>query len=308
MQSGGNYTTNEILEFLNETEVDISLRTIQRDLKILDKLNIIYIYETQGKEQVWRIQKEVINTRKTRKLKAEELLSFYILKSYLKSFKSTMIEDEIEALTRTIEEIAPEEVFKNIFWDQTFGAFDYKQYDAMIRRSIHFISKEKWVDLTYDTAGEGKIKKIVAFPCSLFNYNGSLYLVAYEYKHKSYIALAIQYIDTMEEKTDFYVNKPKFDYKEFAKSRFAVYSGLAYDVKIKINKDMAKFFINRTWHQTQTLKKQSNGDYILTMKVPLGEDLVAWILSWSPSIEVLEPQLLIDKLSSRIRESMKLYS
>jgi predicted DNA-binding transcriptional regulator YafY len=307
MQSGGKFTTNEILEFLSHDDIEVNLRTIQRDLKTLEDLNVIENENPNSNELIWKIIKENIVTKKSRKLKSSELISFYILKSQLKSFKSTIIEDEIEVLTRIIEEIAPDDVFKNIYWDQSLGAFDYKQYDAIVRRCITYISTEKWVDLQYDTGGNGKIKNIVAFPCSLFNYNGNLYLAIYEFKHKSYIALAIQNIESMIEKEDFYTKKPVFDYHEFAKSRFAVYNGEIHNVKLKISSDVAKYFVNRTWHITQVLRKQTDGSYLLTMDVPIGEDLVAWIMSWSPSIEVLAPQKLIDKLKDKISKSLILY-
>lgn len=308
MQNGGRYTSNELLDYLLSEGFDTTLRTVQRDLKNLFELNVIFCEDSKAKEQIWKIEKAEINSVKKRKLSTNELMSFYILKSHLKSFKSTMIEEEINTLTRKIEDVAPDEIIMSdtVFWDQVVGSFNYMQYDNIIRRIVHFILNGKWVEIEYNTSGKGKVRKLIVFIYSMFNYNGALYLAAYENKHKSYITLAIQNIDSIEE-TNSHNKAPNFNYEDFNKSRFAVFVGEIKTVKIKINNDMVRYFENRTWHQSQSFKKDKNGNFILKMEVPIKEDLISWILSWSPNIEVIEPQELIDKIKQRISDSLNIY-
>jgi hypothetical protein len=74
-----------------------------------------------------------------------------------------------------------------------------------------------------------------------------------------------------------------------------------------IKKEFKHFFLNRRWHVSQVEKFDKDGNLILEMKVPVGVDLINWILSWSDAIIVLEPPELIKKVVNRLAQALNNY-
>jgi Fe2+ or Zn2+ uptake regulation protein len=103
-------TTNEVIVELLENFPGISKRSIQRDLKILADEGYI-VSERKGSQSCWKIQNDKQAFRTPVIIRESELLSFHILKTYLKTFKGTTIEEDINKLSAKLETMAPGDVF-----------------------------------------------------------------------------------------------------------------------------------------------------------------------------------------------------
>jgi len=63
----------------------------------------------------------------------------------------------------------------------------------------------------------------------------------------------------------------------------------------------------RHWHPSQVFSEGKKGSLILEMDVGLSPELTSWIFSWNEYAKVLEPPLLIEKISKKIDKLRKLY-
>ena len=296
-------------------EYEISLRTIQRDLQDLEKLyKIEKLDKKDNRETVWI---RVEDFQKKKHFRENELLSFHILKAYLKNFENTVIDEGIRELFNQLEEIVPGEVFDtdSIFWDKNFGKFDYFNYDTIIRRLIKFITGKKWVKIQYYSEIKRKANEFTCLPRSFFEFKGSLYVVVYLSGENAYhIVLLIQNIEEIEELTGQELieirrqtNVPEFKFSEWAKGRFGVFWDEPYHVKLLIDKGTKRYFENRFWHDTQKFSNTDTGDLILEMDVPIVPDLTGWILSWGTAITVLAPQQLIEIVKAYHQAAADMY-
>lgn len=308
---GEEIISTQLQDIISEEIEIVSIRTIQRDLRLLQTIDPSIVCRSNGKELIWYIPKEFRIPKQIFRFTSNEVLAFYFLKAYLKTFKGTIIEEEVKRLLKKIEELAPKEavIDETIYWDQNVGYYDYSKTNEILEQVIQTTAKKSWVKLTYSTPknNQQQNKDIIARFETIFPYLGLLYVVAYIPKHKVHVSLAIHNITSIEELTNYLDVAPTFSFREWSKYRFGVFSGEVQDVRLLIKSEFKHFFLNRKWHLTQIEKIDKEGNIILEMKVPVGVDLINWILSWGDAIIVLQPQELINKVSSRLQQALNNY-
>ncbi len=305
---GNEFTTRELQQLILEKLEPVSLRTVQRDVNLVKEcLPIVEVIYRNG-QKIWRIPPKQNLFRNITYIQSCELLSFHILKAHLKTFTGTVIEDDIKRLKTKLEELAPGDVYSQdiIYWDQNNGQFDYTYYDYQLRRAINYITEKKWATVSYRNLRYNTQKTYDAFFHKIFAYGGYLYIATYIPKYDNNVALALHGIENIEECTKHY-KLPEFNFKDYIKQRFGVYSGLPKDVVLKIHKDYKKYFVNRKWHPTQKESIDEQNNLILKMKVPIVPDFIAWILSWNGVIEIIEPVELIIRIKRKLEETLEKY-
>ena len=293
---------------------EVSLRTIQRDILAIEQAGIPLEQDKDfDGSYLWSFTRDyrrmILPT-----IQYNELMAAYILKSYLNTFKGTKIEDSVNSLLDKIELIAPGEVYfdlniddnETIIWDQNFGDFDYQNFDWILQKVISFIVKMEWVSVTYQKP-PGDEKTYDIFIHKLFVYTGVIYLAASTDKYDDYIVLALQRIKRIEKSENQNRKTIQFNIDEFRKNRFAVFSGKVEHIKLNIANEVAFYFTNRKWHPSQKISVIKNGSLLLEMDVPITYELVGWILGWHNYVKVLEPQLLIETIKKRLKETFELY-
>mgnify|MGYP006293133197 FL=1 len=301
-------TTKDIFKKIREYYEDVSYRTIQRDLKILRDEDFI-ILDGKGKYSSWKINQ--INTHRTESfnIRENELLSFYILKSYLNTFKGTKIEENITELSDKLETLVPGEVImeEQFYGDQNIGYYNYSGKHQILSKCIQHITEKNWIKIVYEKQTKDETKEYDIFPQFLYTYSGTIYLLEKKKKRKRNTTFIVQNIRSIEKIWDETRTEPGFDYNDFRNQRFAVFDGRVRKVKLKINKDFRKYFENRSWHPTQKTSSDNQGNMILEMKVPLTPDLTSWICRWAEIIIVLHPRELKDIVRSKHEKALENY-
>lgn len=169
--------------------------------------------------------------------------------------------------------------------------------------------KKNWIRINYEKLSDGSINDYIIFPQFLYTYSGTLYLIAYNPKRKLSTNFAIQNINSIEEHYDSNLSLPDFDYEAFRKTRFAVNDGTIHDIKLIIKPEFVKYFENRTWHVTQKTRFNSDGSYMINMKVPISNELVSWITRWCQAFIDIEPTslkrrvlIVLDECSTNLKK------
>lgn len=304
-QAGYRYTAKEMqYEILKMNYGSYSLRTIQRDLQLLESIETSLDKKRESKEYLWYIPKDRI--RSNLFLLNNELISLYLLKAHIKTFNGTFVDNELERILTSLENRIPGDIFtgKNLFWDKNIGNYDYSEHDESIKSIINFIVKDKWVTIKYDTSENGIIKDYTGKIAKIFSYSGYLYIAPYIPMYSCFIALAIHRIRGLREAIHEDIETPDFDYEEFSNIRFGVFWGEPERVEITIDKDYKKYFINRFWHSTQEFIEETNGDLKLIMVVPTTPELLSMIMSWGEGIKFIKPERLKNMLIEKHRLSL----
>ncbi len=312
LSSGRKVTTKELL---HRFDGDVSLRTLQRDLLALSEAGIPLISEkTMANENAWSLMSH-FRSFIPMPLETNEYLAAHILKANLKVFQKTPFGGEIKSLIKKIDQIVPEEVFletdnskaDKLFENYTAGTFDYAPYGDTINHLISAILKQYICEVTYHNPSKGTEKKYPIEPEKLVYYSGALYVIAYLRKYGKFRLLAIQRIKKLDIKKETFPKDHIFDQELFWKNKFGLFSADQVDVKLKFSKEISHHIEGRTWHHSQEVKRKKNGDLILSMKVGVSPELIAWILGWNKQVMVLSPDKLIEEIKQNVKDIQKLY-
>jgi proteasome accessory factor B len=306
---GRKITINYLIDAFND---EVSKRTLQRDMQTIEEAGIPLEYELmENGAYSWYFSRDYKNLLPP-VVQTNELMAAYMLKSYLKTFKGTRIEKDLNSVIDKLENIAPGDVYDlltengEVMWNQDFGDFDYTKFNEILDLSVKAAIDKKWYEVFYLSAN-GKENRHMVFVHKLFTYNGVIYLAVNEYGKEDYITLTLQHIVKIEKAAQQEAPPAAFDMKKFRRSRFAVFKGTPQEIKLHISKEAVKYFTNRRWHPTQKMSEQKDGSILIEMNVPLSWELVGLILNWHTHIRVIEPQELIEKVKERLRETLKMY-
>ncbi len=293
-------TSTEIFDKLIENDFKLAKRTLQRDLEWLRDNEYIKQSKVSSK-QVWEIIHKNSELDVPVKISGSEFLSFCILKNYLKSFKGTEIEADINTLQLVIEKFVAEYQIEDevIFWDQNFGNYDYSGKSSIITEIIRHIVKKNHISFSYHSQEYGVFKDYNVVPVAFYYYNGSMYLIAYNLKHGNFLNFTLQFITDVKLISEDNINIPKFDMQEFKEKRFGVFDGEMKEIRLRVDKTFRRYFENRTWHPSQKTHISPNtGDLIIEMKVPISPELLSWLLGWGDTMYIESPISLRDKVKA----------
>ena len=309
--NGHKLSASEMHNLIERQFGEISLRSVQRDLRVLLESEETIETYNEGKTIIYQIP------RMTRpgapvNIGGTDLLSFHILKAHLKSFKGTIIEENAKDLETKLEELAPSNAYASdsLYWNKNIGQYDYSAYDKILRQIMYYIAENRWVKIAYKHLSnlEDSEEHICMFK-SIFTYFGYLYVAAFDTKYNKYIVFAIHRIEQIEQYDEVPRSRvPKFNYEKFIQHRFGVYSGKPKRVELKISAEYAHYFKGRFWHDSQVLKDNPDGSLTIIFKVPLVPDFISWIFSWGDIIEIVSPKNLQKEIINKAHDVLKIYN
>jgi predicted DNA-binding transcriptional regulator YafY len=291
----------------------VSDRTLQRDIQEIAAILPLEYQHINGREMEWFLPQHYRGMILP-VVQQNELLAFHFLKSFIKNLRTGRIAEDIQALEKKLESLAPGDVLlpmesldEPLIFNQNPGIYDYSDFDAVLERIIEAIGKKLWLELSYFPVEAEQSKVYQVFPHRLYTYGGSLYLLATFRHHSEPASLLLHFMQKAEISPEQPAEKPIFSKKQFTLTRFGVFSGEPVDVTLRIHPEIKRYFVGRIWHESQQITKNEDDSLTMTMQVPLAPDFISWILSWGRHIQVLSPPELIEKIKTEAQAMAEMY-
>lgn len=106
------------------------------------------------------------------------------------------------------------------------------------------------------------------------------------------------------------LNEPRqkrdaFDLQGYAAQSFGVFQQNIFDIELRFSKAVAFDVKNYTFHPSQELIPQKNGDIIVTMKTGGLRELAWHLFTWGQDIKILAPEELKVEMQERIALALK---
>lgn len=277
-------TFDQILERLEEKEMTISQRTLERDFAYLrSKLEVVVAYDSQ--QRGYYIDKE-------QSLDLDAFFRFLKLANKA-NFLAESVADAKQLMT-LIDFDNQGEVQGVEFLSQILTAIKEQ-------RKLFFHYKAFYAD---------EEKPHNYHPYLLKEYMGRWYMVGFETYWKEMRTYAVDRITQLELTGE----KFKTSGREAVQKQLRTIIGVNYSeteiqtVKIRFAADQKKYELTRPWHESQTLHKElENGDAIVLYHVRPNFEFKQRILMLGENAEVMEPLWLRDEMALRVGNMMKLY-
>ncbi|MCG3705309.1 WYL domain-containing protein [Aliarcobacter butzleri] len=285
------FSSNEVVNPKDlAQEFNVSVRTIQKDLK--DKLmpNFpIYMY----KKGEYRLTEGASITKSY--LTNDEMI---ILSLALSKFK------DVSDFDKTTDKLLKKLLRPNLSNPYFIKYEDVEDLDIdshLIETIENAIEYSNIIEITTTI----KTKIVEAY--KMTNYGGIWYLFARDIqdkKIKTFMISKIKSVNITQQKHNF----SKSSIEQILQKTHSPYyqDGNSYDVKVKVYKEIAHFFKQKDFLQSQEIEEElHDGSLIINFEISHDEDIDNIIKSWIPHIEILEPLRFKEKLKNELKEYLE---
>lgn len=243
-----------------------------------------------------------------------ELVFFYFALSVFQFLDGTVIKDGVDALWERLWNVLPRAQqerlgdFSRKFYAVPYAVKDYHDCDEILDTCIQSLVYQHRMRIDYrGLLGEGKVHDFD--PYTLTTYRGGLYLIGYSHGFKKIIWLAIERIGSAEKLPTTFEYPKTYSPQKHTAGIFGIIDGPETRVELLLrNADTAAYLSSRWLHPTQHFTPGKDGTTLLTMTVRGTTELLPWILSLGPYVEVLKPRALREEVHESLAEALRIYA
>ena len=303
------FTVADIIDYLGQTD-SVSLRNVQRDLKALAEVRgTSVICETIDGRKVYSIETDM-RGKLSLPIQRNGLLAFFLLKRLQPFFasKAKTLEELSEAVIDHVSE-SDYDLFDDLDekLEESSYLFDGQSplaVDGSIwNDTLTSLVKRRKLKILYQAADKDKPSEKIICPAKLILFKGELYFICMSQHMEDWdFYLKLCRIEKAELLKETFIPDPK-RIKRIEKrltESFGIMDKNAPSTKKVVVRFPAgpyypRIFAEKKFHNSQKVSADKKGNTLVTMHVPIGLDLINWVLEWPDSV-VLEPRELKDEM------------
>lgn len=296
LQSGRTFTADQLAEELN-----VSRRTLFRDLNMLDLAGVPYHYD--AKLRTYRIDQSFFLP--SLNLTLEEALAILLVTRRFISRQSLPTYDPATRAAVKIESGLPSAVqeYCGRMLDgvkvQMPPLVDASRVEQVFGQIHAALGEQRKLDIEYESYFEHDVVKSTVHPYRLLFVSRAWYLVAYSEVHKEVRTFKLDRIIKVNPRQQLFEPDPEFDLdKYFGLAWSIIPEGQVYHVKLRFLPKVAGNVEEISWHKTQQFTAQPDGSCLFEADVDGLGEITWWILGYGDQVIVEEPP----ELRERVRQ------
>ena len=290
------------------TELEVSERTIFRDLNVLELAGVPWFYDEE--DQRYRVRPgynfPALN------LSDDELIG-QATAAVITSAPGLNVTSGAAPATRKLRANSRQQASKLLEdVEKITAVLDLKLADHSrnheTNRTIQWaLTQGRKLTGTYLSPYEEKPKRLELHPYRLCLVGQAWYLVArpeHSDQPRTYRVTRFQTLRPLDTPAK---TPADFDVKAYFGNAWGVYRGAqAYEVVVHFNREAADLVTETTWHSTQTIERHKDGSVTLSFLVDGLNEVVHWILGWSGRVTVVKPPELREMVLEHLRKAAEL--
>jgi len=291
-------------DFMNEFEV--SRRTVARDLDYLrDEENAPLAYDEARHGYVLTDETYALPPVN---ISRKEAFSFGLARKLLSHYEGTPLHLDMKAVLDKIAESLEGEVTLEPEWLSEHVDVlpeDWVRINPDLwGRMAGFIERREVVQARYQTFA-GRESDYRLRPYHLLAYHGNWYLLAHNEDKDRMATFALSRFRDITGTGQVFRRAPDFDVKAYAREAFGITRGeQTLRVRLLFEPKLAVYIMERDWHPTQTFTQRPDGRVEMRLVTSGRKELIRWVLSWMPDVQVLAPKSLKDRIEQKLRDGL----
>ncbi|NLM46108.1 MAG: WYL domain-containing transcriptional regulator [Firmicutes bacterium] len=303
------YTADEIKENLGKIGINVSRKTVERDIDSITSNFYVYEEDRNGKTVYLAKKYRIKNVTYT----ISELFSLYFAREVLKYFKNL---DVGATAVKIIERIIASAPRVNQLFIDTLADLVKKNVSGInpereLKREYLEMLKDaidnmKRVQLSYHSFSNDEITERQFDPYFLEIYEGCWHVVGYCHLRNSIRDFRVSRILNMTITDESFV-KPHAFYENYKKYRFdKLYGREKTKIRLLFTGHAARLIEEYEYYKADLLERTADG-LLFERTVALSPDIIKWILSFGAEVKVLEPASLKNQITKEISAMKRLY-
>lgn len=290
--------------------LEVSRRTIANDIEYLRHIGVPVEFD-QRRKTYYLV--EPFGNLPLLALQRSELAAFLVARFALEAMGDAtaagVLRGAVDRLAEQLPEhvhVAPDELTRTLRY--TTGPHPPAP-TSLLKRLQPACADQQVVRIRYYATSSDEETERDVEPYALLSYSGAWYLIAYCRMRKGVRDFRVDRISALKVRDAYFARDPDFDLDAYLGPAFSVFHGEAeHTVRVRFTAFQARWIREGRWHDSQVLEEREDGGVELTMRVRGLTDIVQWVLSFGGECEVLEPEVLRERVREEVRRMAQLYA
>jgi predicted DNA-binding transcriptional regulator YafY len=295
-------------------QVDVSTRTIRRDLQALQEAGFS-IYDEGGENETkrWRLDAQPFRTVQEG-LSVSDVAALYLSRAIVDTMSGWPLASELgEALAkietslnprmRAFLSTLPEVVSTKSAPHAPRGS---TRLTEVTRKLVDAVRERRVTNMRYFSAQSRRAKSYAIEPYRLALAQGGVYLIAFVPAYDEFRTFAVERIERLSVGESTFRKTRQLPEDVFASS-MGVFTGAPERIEIEFDASVAPYVAGRVWHESQTITNLADGRIRLALDVSNDYALRGWILSFGATARAMSPPTLVDAIRRELLNTAKRY-
>lgn len=304
-------TIDELINYLLNVGIEVSKKTVQRDIDYLSVVNFPIIEEKRSKHTYFYSEKFGLENIS---FTISELISLYFIKEVLESYSSLDIgKNALSLVNRMISQLPKVnqeymENLKELVKVHPLNVISEKSINSehlnLLRNAVS-LRKKLWINYSAFNREE-KTDRIID-PYLLEIHEGCYHLIGFCHLRNSIREFRVSRINDMKVLDETF-EKPSGFYEKYQKDKFDKLTGeKRVTLKLKFTGDAARFVKEYENNKADFIKEDGYGGLLFERATTMTPEIVRWILGFGAGVEVMEPEELKEEIKQQIRKLNEVY-
>jgi proteasome accessory factor B len=298
-------TVDELVE-----EYGVTRRTVYRDLRILEDAGYPLVREEAGGSRVLYRFLTGFGKIPPITFSLPELMTLFLCRGQLGVLQGTPFLDDLDAVLARIRaglpprSVAHLERLGESVTPRFQGLRDYRGKYELLEQLRHALLYQYRCTIRYRPAR----RPAADYPCdpyTLLFFKDALYLLAYAHNRGDVRRFLVDRIERVTVEQERFQMPDDVRLADFDRRAFGLVDDEPLDVRVRFLPAIAHLVRERCWHASQTVEELSDGSLVLSLRAGGQKELLAWLYSFVPHLEVLAPDSLRETFAAGLRAGLE---
>jgi len=300
-------TVDEIAE-----EAQVTRRTVYRDLDAIRDAGYPLVSEKEADGRT--LYRFLTGFKKIPPItfSLEELMTLYLSRGQLAFLQGTPFQDDLDAIFGRIRSSLPPrsvahlERIASAAAPRFQGVRDYRGKKELLDRLRRALLHQYRCRLTY-TPPHREPSAYLFDPYTLLFFGNALYLGGYAHNRQALRLFLVDRLDDVELTDERFEVPEDYAPHDLTGSAFGLIEGEPYLLTVRFGSAVAHLVRERLWHPSQSLVEQADGSLLLSLEVSGDKEILAWLYSYLPHVEVVAPFSLREAFCAGLSAGLAVY-
>lgn len=282
-------------------ELGCTVRTLWRDLGVLQKANFPLYTEKDGRRVRYRLV-DGFHAKLPAPFTLSEVVALLMSRDLLAPTAGSVLAPSVHNAFDKIRALLPDKALRLL--DQMRAVIGVRALGAKLLLGAadyltpihHALLERRTLELDYYAFSKQEESTRLVDPYHLTFHQGGLYLIGHCHTRKDLRIFAVERIRGLKVTKQQFTIPNGFDPEKFLTGAWGVIRGQQVTIKVVFSRRIAPWIAERLWHPTQSLRWLRDKRLEMTLKVADTPDIRRWLLGFGPDAEVVEPAGLRETL------------